>query len=61
MADLRPTWFAEIWDNATEIERQRLRDKASWERMSLMAVMREWPSLVPGDVRHLVPGPDPTR
>ena len=38
--------FNDEWHkNMTEDERQRVREKAQWEHMSLWAILNEWPSL----------------
>ena len=52
-----PHWFPVVWAELTEDERIPIRHKAQWEQMSLSAVMRDWPSLVPARVRAFVPKP----
>ena len=34
--------FALFWSHLLEVERQRLRDKAAWEHMTLAYVALEW-------------------
>lgn len=34
--------FRRVWDGLSEKTRANIRAKASWEHMSLSAVMREW-------------------
>ena len=51
-------WWTQLWAALSHEERERLRDKAKWEHVSLMAVLIDWHSLVPEEVRHLIPAPD---
>jgi len=41
------TDFRKIWAGMTKEEKTRVQDKAKWERMSLWAVLNEWPKLTP--------------
>jgi len=40
--------FDVLWETLNEEQKQRVRDKAKWEHMSLWAVLNNWPNLVQG-------------
>lgn len=45
MADLTHAEVKRLWKKMTPQHRRRVQAKASWEAMSLWAVLNEWPSL----------------
>lgn len=57
MSEPQADWFRVVWDGMDENERQRVRDKARWEHVSLRAVLIDWPTLAPPGVWHLIPRP----
>lgn len=36
-----------LWGSLSDAQKERIRAKAQWEHMSLLAVIREWPDLAP--------------
>lgn len=38
--------FSKVWSSLNDEQRDRVRAKASWEHMSLSAVIREWPTTI---------------
>lgn len=51
-------WFPRVWQSMTEEQQTRVRDKARWEHMPLMAVLIDWPTLAPVGLRDLIPAPE---
>jgi hypothetical protein len=45
--------FKAVWERMTEVERERVRDKATWEQRGIWAVMKQWPGLIPERLRRL--------
>ncbi len=41
--------FDALWHALTKTQKQRVRDKANWEHMTLWAVLIEWPDIWKGD------------
>ncbi len=41
--------FDILWKSLSEEQKQRVRDKATWEHMSLWAVLNEWPDIGRGE------------
>jgi hypothetical protein len=37
--------FDYLWKSLTEEQKQRVRDKAKWEHMSLWSVLNDWPNV----------------
>lgn len=54
-------WFDRVWQSMREEDQQRVRDKARWERMTLMGVLIDWPTLAPVGLRDLIPTPEADR
>ena len=51
-------WFDRVWQSMHEEDQARVRDKAKWEHMTLMAVLVDWPSFAPVGLRDLIPPPE---
>ena len=41
--------FDALWKSLTEEQKQRVRDKATWEHMGLWAVCNEWTNIWEGE------------
>ena len=37
--------FDNLWKSLTDKQKQRVRDKARWEHMTLWAICNEWPGI----------------
>jgi hypothetical protein len=37
--------FDKLWKSLTDEEKQRVKDKATWEHMTLWAVLIDWPDI----------------
>ncbi len=37
--------FRDLWEAMTPLQRNRVKEKAAWEHMTLWAVLREWHAL----------------
>lgn len=37
--------FDKLWKSLNEPQKQRVKDKAKWEHMSLWAICNEWPGI----------------
>lgn len=44
--------FDDLWRSLTEDQKQAVRDKATWEHMSLWAVCIEWPGIWNRNLQH---------
>lgn len=53
MASIDTKVFRQLWNSMNGAEREVIQAKASWEHMSLTAVLLDWPTLVPVRLRDL--------